>query len=217
MEGFVKGVLQVPTRRDLQARATRRRIIDAATELFLRQGYAATKLDQIAGQAEVAVQTVYFHFNNKRTILKEVVDVASVGDDLPVALLDRPWVQQMVDAPDAPAVVAIWMHTSRAIFARVAPIMIIVRDAASNDPDMAAQWEINQEQRHIAHRLLAQQLADRRALRAGLSVEEATDILFALISLELYVLLTIERRWPPSQWERWCTDTVVRTVLRPGR
>ena len=72
------------SRRAEQARATRRRIIEGARELFLQQGYAATTLEQIAARAGVAVQTVYFHFGNKRTLLKEVMDVLAVSDDAPV-------------------------------------------------------------------------------------------------------------------------------------
>src|SRR5258706_4658003 len=64
-------------RRAQQARATRRRIIDQAAKLFIEQGYAATTLDQISTAAGVAVQTVYFHFRNKATVLKGVVDVAA--------------------------------------------------------------------------------------------------------------------------------------------
>lgn len=81
-------------------RRTRRRIIAAAAELFLDQGYGATTLDQVAGRAGVAVQTVYFHFGNKATLLKEALDVAAVGDDKPVALLDRPWLQEVTAEPD---------------------------------------------------------------------------------------------------------------------
>jgi Transcriptional regulator len=78
------------TRRAEQARATRRRIIGQAARLFTEQGYAATTLDQIAAAADVAVQTVYFHFRNKATVLKEVVDVLAAGDDEPVPVLDAP-------------------------------------------------------------------------------------------------------------------------------
>ncbi len=67
--------------RAARTRATRRRIVDAATELFVAEGYGATTLEQIAARAGVAVQTVYFHFGNKRTVLKEAVDVAAVGVD----------------------------------------------------------------------------------------------------------------------------------------
>src|ERR1700731_4552529 len=100
MSDVVKGKAEPGTRRAAQARATRRRITDQALELFLRHGYAATTLDQIAAQAGVAVQTVYFHFGNKATVLKEVVDVLAVGDDQPIPMLERPWVQQVRDETD---------------------------------------------------------------------------------------------------------------------
>jgi AcrR family transcriptional regulator len=196
------------TRRREQARATRRRITDAGLDLFVRQGYAVTTLEQIAGQA------VYFHFGNKRTVLKEIVDVVAVGDDQPVALLDRPWMQQVRAEPDARRALTIWIHSSRAIFARIAPIMRIVRDAAGADPDMTAQWDVNQQQRFVAHQTLAQQLADKRGLRQGLSVAKAADIIFAMLSLDVYLLLTVERGWTPAQWERWITKTLAEAVLR---
>jgi AcrR family transcriptional regulator len=191
-----------------------RRITDAGLDLFVRQGYAVTTLEQIAGQAGVAVQTVYFHFGNKRTLLKEIVDVVAVGDDEPVALLDRPWVQQFRAEPDARRALTIWIRNSRAIFARIAPIMRIVRDAAGANPDMTAQWDVNQQQRFIAHSTLAQQLADKHGLRQGLSAAKAADILFALLSLDVYLLLTVERGWTPAQWERWITNTLAEAVLR---
>src|SRR3954452_22905822 len=99
-----------------QAVATRRRVVDAAGRLFTQHGYAATTLQRVADEAGVAVQTVYFHFGNKRTLLKELVDLASAGDDQPVALLDRPWVQQLRSAPGGPETVGIWLGASREIF-----------------------------------------------------------------------------------------------------
>jgi len=210
----VKAGPQRGTRRREQAQATRRRITDAGLDLFVRQGYAVTTLEQIAGEAGVAVQTVYFHFGNKRTLLKEIVDVVAVGDDEPVALLDRPWMQQFRAEPDARRALTIWIRNSRAIFARIAPIMRIVRDAAGADPDMTAQWDVNQQQRFIAHSTLAQQLADKHGLRQGLSAAKAADILFALLSLDVYLLLTVERGWTPAQWERWITNTLAEAVLR---
>ncbi len=214
MTGTVKGPRVPPGSRQVQARATRRRIVEAAAKLFVDQGYAATTLEQIAAGAGVAVQTVYFHFGNKRTVLAQVVDIAAVGDDQPVPVLDRPWVAQMRAAADAATAVAIWCEHSAVIFARVAPILRIVRDAATTDPDMAAQWHINQQQRRTAHQMLAQHLAERGALRPDLSVEQATDILFALISLELYVLLTNDCDWAPDRWQTWTTRTTLDAVVR---
>src|SRR3954464_10439847 len=118
----------------VKARATRRRITDAATELFLATGYGTTTLEQIAERAGVAVQTVYFHFGNKRTVLKEAVDVAAVGDDEPVALLDRDWTAEAAAERDPRRVLALWVGAGREIFDRIGPIMAVVRDAAATDP-----------------------------------------------------------------------------------
>lgn len=209
MTEFVKA-----NRRTEQARATRRRIIECARQLFLQQGYAATTLDQIAAQAGVAVQTVYFHFGNKRTVLKEVMDVLAVGDDAPIPVLERPWVQQVRYEPDARRALGIWVRNGRIIFGRVAPMLSIVRDAAGADPEMAEQWRTNQDQRYLAHRTLAEILAAKKALRPGLTVQNAADIIFTLDSPEVYLLLTVERGWSPAQWQRWLTGTIADAVLR---
>ncbi|WP_188195940.1 TetR/AcrR family transcriptional regulator [Nonomuraea sp. SYSU D8015] len=214
MSDRVKTTTGGGTRRAAQARATRRRILDAALELFLRQGYASTTLDQIAAAAGVAVQTVYFHFGNKATVLNEIIDVQSVGDDEPIPMLERPWVRQVREEPGGREALAIWLSNSRAVFARVAPIMKIVRDAAGADPAMAAQYETNQQQRFLAHQVLARQLAEKQALRPELTVEEAADIIFTLISFEVYLLLTDVRGWTPDRWERWAHTTLAETILR---
>lgn len=202
------------SRRTERARATRRRIIECARELFLQQGYSAATLDQIAARAGVAVQTVYFHFANKRTVLKEVMDVLAVGDDAPVPLLERPWVQRVRDEPNARRALGIWLQNGRVIYGRVAPMLSIVRDAAGADPEMAEQWQANQHERYLAHLTLAEILAAKQALRPGLTVRKAADIIFTLLSPEVYLLLTAERGWSPAQWQRWLTDTIAQAILR---
>jgi hypothetical protein len=92
--------------------------------------------------------------------------------------------------------------------------MKIVRDAAGADPEMASQWQTNQEQRFVAQHTLTEHLADKQALRPGLTVDQAADILFCLVSHEMYLLLTTERGWTPAQWEQWISDTLAATILR---
>jgi AcrR family transcriptional regulator len=209
----VKGATTTGNRRTEQARATRRRIVEQATSLFTTQGYAATTLEQIAGGAGVALQTVYFHFGNKRGLLKVVVDVASVGDDQPVPLLARPAVAGVRSESDAKAAVARWVELSKDIFARVAPIMAVVRDAAGSDPEMASQWETNRQQTLTAHQVLAEKLQDQQALRPGMTVAEATDVIYGLVSLELYLVLTDERGWLPDRWRQWVNETLAQAIL----
>ncbi len=49
---------------------TRSRILDAATHLFLQQGYGGTSLEQVAAQAGVTKPTVYSHFGSKQGLLR---------------------------------------------------------------------------------------------------------------------------------------------------
>ncbi len=46
----------------------RRAILDAAADLFLRQGYLGTTMDDVAGHAEVSKQTVYAQFASKEAL-----------------------------------------------------------------------------------------------------------------------------------------------------
>ena len=168
--------------------------MDAAAELFVLDGYGGTTLEQIATRAGVAVQTVYFHFGNKRTVLKEAVDIAVVGDDRPVAMLDRPWLDRVRQEHDPGRVIAEWIAYGGGVVARVGPIMRVVRDAAVVDPEMADQWAANETETAAAFRVLADQLAAMDSLRVP--VDEAVDILCALAGLETYLQLA-GRGWTP--------------------
>lgn len=196
--------------RAARTRATRRRIVDAAAELFVADGYGSITLEQIAARAGVAVQTVYFHFGNKRTVLKEAVDVAAVGDDEPVALLERPWLEALRAEPDPRRVIALWVAHSVPIYVRIGPIMRVVRDAAVTDPEMAAQWTINEEQRTTAFRAMAVMLAERGGLNRP--VDEAVDVLCALLGPEVYGVLT-GRGWSAEQWERFTVGSITGALL----
>lgn len=203
----------VPVRRKDQARATRRRIIDAALTRFVDEGYAATTLESIASDAGVSVQTVYFHFGSKRNVLKEGVDVLAVGDDLPIPLLERPWMQELHATPDPYRAIELWLDASREIYERISPLMRIIRDAAGADPEMAAQWDTNQQQRVTAHRALAEALATKGGLRDGIDVEEATDVLYSLMSPEMYGLLVGDCGWTTSQWQHLIARLAAAAVL----
>ncbi len=52
---------------------TRQAIIEAAYELFLKQGYAATSMRQIAEHAGLALGGIYNHFPSKEAIFSELI------------------------------------------------------------------------------------------------------------------------------------------------
>lgn len=47
-----------------------------------------------------------------------------------------------------------------------------------------------------------------------MSVDEATDIVFALLSIEVYLLLVTKRGWTPERWQNWATTTLAAALLR---
>jgi len=62
----------VPGLRGMQARR-RRRILDAADELFARQGYAEVQMDEVAQRAKVAKPTIYRYFASKEELFLETI------------------------------------------------------------------------------------------------------------------------------------------------
>ncbi|MEU8194590.1 TetR/AcrR family transcriptional regulator [Microbispora amethystogenes] len=200
--------------RNRRSAETRRRIVEAAHALFVARGYAGTTFQEVADAAGVSVQSVYFHYGSKSGLLKHVIDVASAGDDEPVALLDRDWFTRLREAGDPMEVVRGWVGASAAILERVAPVLAVV-NAARGDAEMEAQWTSNSEQRRTAHGTFVGILAELHALRPGLTVKTATDITVGLLSPELFLVLTRECGWNTGQWEAWAADQIAHNLLPP--
>lgn len=204
------------SKRAEKARQTRQRILAAARELFVEHGYGATALQDVADRAEVAVQTIYFTFGNKRSVLKELVDITIAGDDEPMATMDRPWFREAMAAETADAHLRQHVSGTRAILDRVAEISKMVGAATAMDPEIGALWpHKNTDPRHTVHSAAAGTLMAKPGARADVSAEEAADLLYGLLSPELYLLFVHERGWSPDRWERRVVE-ILRSQLCSG-
>ncbi|WP_433169498.1 TetR/AcrR family transcriptional regulator [Kribbella sp. CA-247076] len=195
-------------KRTEKAQETRRRIIQAATDLFVGDGYGATNLQDVADQAGVAVQTIYFVFGNKRALLKELVDVTIAGDSEPIATMDRPWFTEAVAAPTAEELLARYVPGSSAVLERVSPIMRVLEAAVANDPEVSTLWPQDQDMRYVVQRAAAEALVTKPGAREDLTADEAADLLYAILSPELYLLLVRNRSWSHDTWVHWATTTL---------
>ena len=63
------------------AELTRQTLLKAATKVFSRQGYAATRLEDIAEEAGVTRGALYHHFNGKAELFTEIISEASQVSD----------------------------------------------------------------------------------------------------------------------------------------
>lgn len=193
--------------------ATRRAVLDAARALFEERGYVATTIEAIAARAAVSPETVYATYRNKRSLLATLVDVSIAGDDDPVPVLQRDWVRQMRDEPLRRRRLELLARHGRAILERRAPIDEVVRGAAAADPEIASLLDQGRAERLAGQRELLRILAGPDALRPGLTLEAAADILFAIGSPEVYRLLVAGRGWTPERFESWYADTIERLLL----
>lgn len=199
-------------KRTEKARETRRRMLDAARELFVEQGYGATALQDIADRAGVAVQTLYFTFGNKRSLLKELVDITIAGDEEPVATMDRPWFRDTLASRTAPEHIRAHVHGTRLVLDRVAVISEVLRIAAATDPEVVNIWQHDNDPRLTVQTATAASLLTKPGARADLTVDHAADVLYGLLSPEFYLLMVRDRGWTPERWEEWTWQTLHSTL-----
>lgn len=197
-----------------KSRQTRQRILQAAYELFVDQGYGATTLQGIAERAGVAVQTIYFAFGNKPSLLKELVDVTIAGDDEPIPTMQRAWFRDALAAHTAEAQLRAHVGGTCEVLQRVAPIMDVLRAAGAQDPSLAGMWQQDTDPRLEVQTAAARSLIAKPGAKADLTVQYAADLLYGLLSPQLYLLFIRDRGWTPDRWEQWVYDTLHAQLCR---
>jgi len=203
----------VSARRRDQALQTREAILDTARRGFLRDGFAPTTIASIAEGARVSVDTVYKAFGSKPGLVRAICVQALAGDG-PVSAEARSDALHAAES-DPREIIHGWGALTTEVAPRVAPILLLVRQAAAADSEMASlQAELSaQRLERMTHN--ARNLAASRHLRDGLSVELAGEILWTYSSPELYELLVLTRCWPLERYGAFLADAMIAAVLQP--
>jgi len=202
--------------RRTQAQRTRADIVNNAQGLFLEHGYTGTTMAAVAAGAGVSVETIYKSVGNKPAVLKAVLDVAILGDDDTVPMLDRPMVAELRSEPDPRKLFVRYGQHIVTSWPRQVPLQLILRTAATVDTDAHRQWQAAQDERLTGMTAFAHNLAQRGFLRQDLDVAEARDILWALTAPEQYEVLVLQRGWPIDRVGRFITDAMIGTLLPPN-
>ncbi len=198
-----------------RTRLARAAVVDAARELFLQRGYAATTVEAISDAAGVSQATIYRLFTSKIGILKTLLDVAAAGDDRPIPFGERPEIRAALALADAKELISYFARLTPEFMARVAPIQQMLIGAAATDTDAAELLTEHTRQRQQGQARIAAALARLGELRAGLSERSAADIIHALMSPELYRLLTSDRGWAASRYSSWLAHTLIQQLVEP--
>lgn len=157
---------------------------------------------------------MYRLFSSKIGILKALMNVSIGGDDETGPLQDRPHVRAILAGPDARNQLRRFAGMTRGIMSRTEPLYRILVSAAGSDPDAATLLAEQTRHRYLGQSGIARSLASAGALRPNLREREATAIIYALMSPELYRLLVTDRGWRPEHYENWLAATLVDQLLQ---
>lgn len=117
---------------------SRAAVLEAATTLFLRNGYGATTMDDIAETAGVSKRTVYNHFSDKEALFREVVMAATgLAEEFAADAA-----AELADPDDLPTALTTLAH--RLAVAATSPRVVRLRrlliGEAHRFPDLAAEY-----------------------------------------------------------------------------
>ena len=193
------------THRQRQALQTRRLIVGAARRLFLERGYGVTTMEAIAGEAGVAVSTVYAIFKNKRAFLREI------RSDLLDQARTREIHEEARKQEDPELRLEMMAHQNRRQWEFGGSMIAIHEGAAAVDREAAAELrEVLSGRRRIMTRFV-QEMKD--ALRPDLDASRATAILLALCQPAVYRELVEESGWSPGEYEAWLSEALKEQLL----
>jgi AcrR family transcriptional regulator len=198
--------------RQAQTALTERRIVTAATELFLADGYVATTLEAVARHARVAPRTVYVRFGTKAALLKRVVDVAIVGDTEPVNVLGRDWMIKAMTAPTLAERIAASAAAGRQIMARTGALFAVAQQAAAVEPLIAGFWQEGREGSRRTQEVFWNRLAEDGLLPAGADLGWLVDTASVVATAETYLLVSRMFGWDLDAYQEWLELTLTRLV-----
>lgn len=193
---------------------TRRRVVDAAHGLFLERGYVATTMADIAGEAGVALQSVYTAGRSKADLLHLVTDLAVAGDSEEVMIVDRPVYAVVAAEPDPVRQIEMLAGLIAATMERLAPVWITYREAAAVDPKAAANLVAAHRRRHETFRTVIRMVPERHLRHDH---DRCADTAWAVGSIDVFLLLRTVLDWNANQYADWLRDALIDQLIAPPR
>ncbi len=197
--------------RQAQARRSQEAVLEAAERQLVRAGYGATTIADIAADAGVSVETIYKTFGGKAGLVRAIYDRGLRGQGT-VSAYERS--DEMRGRETNPTtIMRAWGELTTEVAGQVTPIRLLMREAAATDSDIAALLRASDDERLERMRHHAEFLLERGYLRAGVSPEKATDIMYTCSSVEIYELLVLQRGWSPQEFAQFISDFLISGLL----
>jgi AcrR family transcriptional regulator len=202
-------------RRREQAAQTRRDIEAAADKLFRERGYVGTSMPAIAAETGVVVETIYRAFGSKAGLFKAVIESALAGGSKRAEAPpeERPAIRAVIEETDPRRKLELYAATQPGVHGRSGPLYRVLVGAAEGDPELREVLDGLEARRLHGLAAFAGQLAESRALRSDLSVEQARDIIWTLCSPAVHHLLVSARGWTSETYQHWLAGALQRELL----
>jgi AcrR family transcriptional regulator len=212
MAAKVKRTRRYDSARRQEAAARRRAaVVAAASRLFMREGFAGTTIARIAEDAGVSEEMVYKAFGNKIALVRAIRDQALAGEGRVHA--ERRSDRMQAHEDDPRRIIRGWGVLAMEVAPRVAPVLLLVREAAASDPALARLQEEMDASRLTRMMHNARTLLNGGHLREGITLNGATDVLWTYSSPELYELVVIRRGWAVERYGRFIADAMIAALL----
>src|SRR5262245_50224082 len=183
------------------------RIVRAAHELFVRDGYRATTLTAVADAAGVAHRTVYVRFGTKAALLKRVIDVALVGDLAPIDVVSREWYRTATTAPTLDTRITAFAAGSARLVASAADVIAVAREAEATEPVLASAAHAGRAATRDAIRMFWTRARDDGLLPTGCDVTWLADTTSVLAHADTYLLMRETLQMTPKLYQNWLAIT----------
>jgi hypothetical protein len=146
------------------------------------------------------------------------MDTVIAGDDLPIALKDRPVVRALDDIEDPSEYLDALVGVAVPILQRLSDIFPTLRAAASSDPQVAAAYRgYALDARYEPYRKAGTRLEALGGLAPELDARAAADVMWTILSPDTYHLLVNERAWSTTQFRNWAARTLQTTIATATR
>jgi AcrR family transcriptional regulator len=196
-------------RRALQALQTQRDIVAAARALFARQGYAKTSVAQIAEEAGVSVQTIYDSVGSKRAIVQHLNDlIDEVGGVGPLAA-------RVAAETDPEEIIRIAVTITRQINERCEDLVRLVYAAPAAEPELTAIRDESMRRHRAGIHWATGRLEALGALREGLDVSEAEDVIAAMTAPQVVRTFVFDFGWSFDTYQDWTEHLLIGQTLQP--
>ncbi len=198
--------------RQQQAAQTRQRIVEAAIELFGRQGYQATTFAQIAERAGVAIETVQKH-GPKSALLQAAVELVSFGVEGETDFFKTPPGRLMVELGNPDALAELVGDTMVGINEPSAGLWMAVVGAAHGDAELRGYHaQMLALIRGQIVRIL-RWVAERGWLRADVPFDDLVESFCVITCVESYVRFVHLDGKTRDEYRAFVSRTVRETIL----